>query len=519
MGKMGMMRWRFWTGTWAVPALALAAVLLRLPYLVAAESSDEGGYLAVARQWHPGPSLYGHYWVDRPPLLIMLFQLATAFDGLSALRVVGALAAGVAVLGVAFTTRRVAGPRAAVVAAAVATASFVSPLLGTMQINGELLAAPFVAWAIALAVVTLDDSSRLAAFGTGALGVAAMLVKQNMAEPAVFALVIALIGWRTRRLNGSALRRLAAAGGAGAVATLLLVAAWTVGHGTSLAGVFDAVYPFRLRAAHFLATYPDHGQVNRSHALFFSALGSGVIVLALVYAWWVLRGRVRGPAAWSLLATLAWATLSIVVSGGFWDHYLVESIVPAALAAGFMYDARGTEPAVRHWTDRLPKLVAALVVVIALVNWTTGLRGSTSDRGRNIGTAIAGAARPGDTLVSAFGNPETVDSAGLPSPYPYMWTLPAQVEDPDLTLLTGILTGPNPPTWLVAWKRTSFPEETLRRLDLLVHARYHAVAEICGQTILVRNGVERPTPYSNKSCAKGDSVASGDLTEMRNESR
>lgn len=30
----------------------------------------------VVGQWSPGTSLYGNYWVDRPPLLIGLFQLA-----------------------------------------------------------------------------------------------------------------------------------------------------------------------------------------------------------------------------------------------------------------------------------------------------------------------------------------------------------------------------------------------------------------------------------------------------------
>ena len=99
---------------WAVPALAGGAVLLRLPLLGAAEGNDEGGYLAVAHQWHQaGGSLYGRYWVDRPPLLITLFQLADSLGGLTALRLLGALAAGAAVLGVAATAGQVGGRRSA----------------------------------------------------------------------------------------------------------------------------------------------------------------------------------------------------------------------------------------------------------------------------------------------------------------------------------------------------------------------------------------------------------------------
>ncbi|MCW2785780.1 MAG: hypothetical protein JWP74_2297, partial [Marmoricola sp.] len=103
-------------GRWSVPAIALTAFLLRLPYLGAPAGSDEAGYLTIARQWHgAGPSLYGRYWVDRPPLLITLFQLAGA--GLPAVRLLGALAAAIAVLGIAAAARTAVGQRAAVVSA------------------------------------------------------------------------------------------------------------------------------------------------------------------------------------------------------------------------------------------------------------------------------------------------------------------------------------------------------------------------------------------------------------------
>ena len=57
--------------------------------------NDEGGYLMVARQWSPGSSLYGNYWVDRPPLLIELFSLA---GGPLGLRLIGLCAVLTSVL-------------------------------------------------------------------------------------------------------------------------------------------------------------------------------------------------------------------------------------------------------------------------------------------------------------------------------------------------------------------------------------------------------------------------------------
>jgi hypothetical protein len=76
-----------------VQAAAAAALLVRLPLLGAPVTPDEAGFLVIARGWsEPGVALYGDYWVDRPPLLLMLFQAAHLTGGLVALRLLGALA-------------------------------------------------------------------------------------------------------------------------------------------------------------------------------------------------------------------------------------------------------------------------------------------------------------------------------------------------------------------------------------------------------------------------------------------
>jgi hypothetical protein len=96
-------------------------VLLRLPFVAAPLSPDEGGFLVLARQWHaagPGGSLYGRYWVDRPPLLVATFQLADALGGLTALRLIGALASAITVVAVGATVNRLSGPRPAAWASA-----------------------------------------------------------------------------------------------------------------------------------------------------------------------------------------------------------------------------------------------------------------------------------------------------------------------------------------------------------------------------------------------------------------
>ena len=490
----------------AVLAMGGAVVLLRLTYLVAPEGNDEGGYLAIARQWHAGgPSLYGRYWVDRPPVLIALFQLADLAGGLPALRVIGAVAAALATLGVAVAAARVAGRRAAVWSAAVTAALLASPQLGTVQVNGELLAAPFVAWSIAGWLYAGSESGSRrswAAAGAGALAIVALLVKQNMAEPLVFGLALAIRARRSGTLPTSQVRRLVLAGMGGGAGALVAATAWTLAHGTSPRGVLDATYLFRLRAADVLATTANRGQVHRSTLLVTALLTSGLTLppLLLLGAW--ARRRVRGPVVPALVATLAWSTFSVLAGGGFWDHYLVELVVPVGLAVAILVGQRA--PARRAF--RTPALLAALLVTVALGHWVAALGSRGSDTGQSLGAAIAASARPGDTLVSAVGDAQTVDASGLASPYPYLWTLPAQVEDPQLLQLSGLLRGPTAPTWIVTWHRPTLPASALARFDAAVAAGYRPVANLCGHAVYLSDGVDRPPLQPTGACSAPFSV-------------
>jgi hypothetical protein len=64
-------------GRFLVPLVALVA-LVRGTYVLRPLQRDEGGYLLTARQWHTGGEfLYGDYFVDRPPLLMLIFKVAS----------------------------------------------------------------------------------------------------------------------------------------------------------------------------------------------------------------------------------------------------------------------------------------------------------------------------------------------------------------------------------------------------------------------------------------------------------
>src|SRR4051812_413276 len=112
--------------------IAVLAALVRLPFVSQPLSPDEGGYLLVASQWSPGSSVYGSYFVDRPPLLIGLFGLAHELGGVIPLRLLGLAAVVLSVL--------LAGWLAGTTGALLGAALLVTPLFDGMEIDGEILA-------------------------------------------------------------------------------------------------------------------------------------------------------------------------------------------------------------------------------------------------------------------------------------------------------------------------------------------------------------------------------------------
>jgi hypothetical protein len=478
-----------------VPLSVAAVVVLRLPYLWAPLSADEGGFLAVGAQWHRnGSSLYGDYWVDRPPLLIAVFQLAAWLGELPALRLIGCAVAALTVWLAAAAAGNIAGGRARAWTAVVTAALLCSPLLGVTVVNGELLAAPLVAGTVALATRTLRSATGRrealwSAVGAGVLATAAVLVKQNMADGAVFAVAL----WCAALLSGHLGRRrcwlLLLCFGTGAVGCVLAVAGFTVAHGTSPGGVLYAMYPFRIEAARVIAARGGTLDAARFHSLLTQWLLSAVPLVLTLFAWHVARRRMAGPGRVALVVLAGFATLSVLAGGNYWSHYLVETIVPVGICAGVLM----------HDRLLLARVSTAVLVAVAAVSWATGLTATTSSSGVTVGRSVAAVAHPGDTVLSAFGNADIVESSGLRSPYPYLWSLPTHTLDPALARLDRILVGPAAPTWLVLRGPTTHDFLT-RHTGSVLATRYHLTTHVCGRAIYLRNGVTRGDPRQTQGC-------------------
>jgi len=439
----------------AVLLLAALSVLARVPSMFRPLSPDEGGFLMVAAQWAKGTSLYGDYWVDRPPLLIMLFQLADLAGGPIGLRLLGAAWVGSSVLLAAALARaalRLDAPfarasRVAVIGAAATAAVFlVSPLFGATEVDGELLAAPLVLAGLT-AALTAYRSTRAATWWwavAGALAVAAAAVKQNMLEVFVAATVLLLA---TARRSPRTSARSATAFGAGSAVCALALLGWAALHGTTPAGIWDAVVSFRLEASSVIA----HSAPDTTHARALGVAGAflGSGALGLVLAALVPRRRPRGPSPSTLLLSvtvvvLVWECIGVVAGGSYWLHYLVGTVPGLVLATATSAErGRGRRIAVGAVLGYAGTVAAVGIIATAIAPVGPPAADLAVER------YLAAHSQPGDTGVIAFGDPVLLEAAQLTSPYPELWSLPVRVRDPHLTDLASVLTGPDRPTWVV----------------------------------------------------------------------
>ena len=480
---------------YAVALVALAAVLARLPLLTSDPTSDEAGFLMVGQQWHAGgSSLYGDYWVDRPPLLISIFRVAAQLGGLVPLRLIGCVATVAVVLGTAHVARRLGGPRAAAWAALVAGALCVSPLLGAQAVNGELLSAPFVVGGLVAVLAAVDQPrdhrgdlrASWAAGLAGALLMASLLVKQNMGDVAVFAAVVLLLAWRRGELTTSRLGHSVLSATAGALVCLAAVALWTVAHGTSLVSVYDAMYPFRVEAGRVMAASNRTAADHRLSTLVVCWVVSGGALVMVVAAHGLRARRLRTTAVWGLVAMVVFDVVSIALGESYWTHYLVQLVVPVAVLAGVLVAGR----------QRGARTVAVAVAVAALVAVGAHLSVPHPRADTSIGRAVQQVSDRQDTIVTTWGHAGITRASGLSSPYPYLWSLPAHTLDPHLTALSQLLAGPRAPTWFVTWHGTDTWRFDGRgpTLARVLAEHYRPVAQVGRHTIYLHRGVARATP-------------------------
>lgn len=446
-----------------------------LPFLRAPLTSDESGFLLLAEHWHPGTSLYGDYWVDRPPLLLWLFSLAghlgptsVSVAGVTApgVKLLAAAASGVAVILTAVLARLVApdawGARGAAVVLTVALLS--TRLFGMPEADGEVLAVPFVLLGLVGLVVALrrpwGRCAVMYAAGAGASAMAAALVKQNVIDVFVFAIVLAVLS--RGRVPRLAERIAAFAAGAAAALVVTVGAAWT--RGTSPVGLWDAIVVFRVRASVVIGASASVETRQRVTDLAIAFLASGGAVVLVVAATAVVArvvqaraAEARGPRmqatadqpamrtpgmAWPVLAICAWELLGVAAGGSYWRHYLTGVLPGLVTMVAIARPGR--------WHKRVLTLAVAYTAAASLVVWVHQVaspRAVSPDA--QVMSYLRQHAAPTDGVVVGFGHADIVAGSGLPSPYEYLWSLPARVRGPHLIQMRNVMAGPSAPRWIV----------------------------------------------------------------------
>lgn len=492
------------TPTGIVAVACAWVVLLRLPFVSLLPYVDEGGLLVVARHWHTGgPRLYGWLFVDRPPILLLYYRLGAALGGITAIRVLAlALVAG-AVVSAGWAGLMAGGRKGAAVAAVVAAALLADPALGTLEVNAETVGVPLTLLASALVIRAFTGTpprpaARAALIASaGALGVCALLAKQNLVDALVLGVVLAVVSgtratWRRTSYDVGWLVL-------GALVPTLVAVVWAAVAAGGVGTLWFTLFQFRLDALQVIVAHPAGAAVGRLLSLAHDSLLSGMLVVVLVSAW-LLRRRAlaRDPLTLAIGAMLVAEAAGALAGGSYWSHYLVALVPGASLLAA---RAAGS-------VTRTRLLVAAVVLAVAsgavhtaarLPQATAATSGTALGR---ISTWLDRASRPGDTGVVVYGYANLFETSRLRPAYPYLWTLPMRTLDPHLDRLVGLLDQRHGPTFVLEPRLpNAWGIDPHGRVTRALAAHYRFVGHACGIPVYLHDGVRRPAPPPPKGCA------------------
>lgn len=470
----------------AVLAGALA-IALRLPFLLDAPYADEGGLLVVASRWHDhGPFLYGPLFVDRPPLLLAFFRLADVAGGLVMLRALGLVLVAGSVALAARAGAVLAGTRGAAAAAPTCAALLADPRLGTREIDAETVGVPMILLAavLSLEAVRRAPSGTRTVFlvGAGIAGSAAVLVKQNLVDGLVFAVVLVVA---TGIADTAGVRRTA-----GQVCLVMLGAAvppavalaWSA-TATGAHGLWYTLYGFRLAGSSALFATTSAARAARLQGLGRAAVLSGMAALLVVCVMTLLRRRRSDAATVALVAMLVAEVAGAAGGGYYWPHYLIGIVPATALLAAKAAAVR------RPWLLGLAVTATLVSSAVAVIVCAAGPTSTRSTEVAALSAWLDRAARPGDSAVVLYGEASVFDATPLRPAYPFLWTLPQRILDPHLTRLVHTLDRRSGPTYVVVrMPLDSYGQDPHGRVHRAIERHYQWVARVDADSIFRRRG-------------------------------
>jgi hypothetical protein len=476
-----------------VGALVMSA-LLRAPFLGRPLSFDEGGFLMVARQWDgAGSALYGDQWVDRPPLLLLIFKAADWLGGSAVtLRLFALVFAAVMIVSAWWAGKVINGPKGAVAAAFVAAMVGANVSLDGVGLTGETMAGAFVMLSCALTLQARYDAKTpqtgvLLALFAGVVAALACLVKQSFIDAGVFALV--LLGLKLHKTW-----RLLVAGTIGVAIPLFVTTVWARSdEGPGLVRLWTAVVRFRQRAYAVVEDTTSTAPVEHPDLLLLLFVVAGMAFLGAQMLVAVLSVHARRSLRVAVVVMLAYGVAGVLLGGSWWRHYLLQ-LVPVLALGTAIATQRSAQRFRSHAATTYAVAASVVTAIVAAATHLNVTSGDLSDEA--VADYLKAASEPTDSVIVAYGSPSIIQRSGLTTPYRYSWSLPIRGRDPHLTQLVATLEGPQAPTWLIEmgsfdWWQLDTPDfQEVRR------ARYHWVADVCGHNVYLRNDLPRDLPPS-----------------------
>lgn len=480
------------TGRFLVPLCALV-LLVRLTYVLRPLRNDEGGYLLIARQWHTGAEfLYGDYFVDRPPLLMLIFKVASLVEWDQAIRVLAIPFVLLFVLAGWRAGTLLAGPAGGRWAAVVAAGIMCSPGLAAEQADGELFGAALVMAAVALSLSAWHADSRrrrlCSAAAAGAVAAAAPLVKQSLLEGLLLLAGLVVLGCRSQ---GAARRRALHVGAAGFLGALLpcaLVVLWLTAAQIAPGDAWQDVVGSRGVAFDVIwSTSPDDS-IRRAGQLLVLGSLTGLLPVAITWLVAARRGPGRGSVEAKLITPLlVFGVVGIASGGAYWPPYLLQLAPAAVLAAGAM------APSVfGAWMRGFGRMVTTAAVLGTVASGVVHATVPSVWHSQRIGEWLADSKAATDTGFVVYGLPSVLEAADMSSPYPHVWSAAMRTVDPEQLRLRATLAGPAAPAWIVQINGfDAWGIDDGSRLRDLIGQRYRVVAEICGYPVWLRQDMTR----------------------------
>ncbi|CAN5214699.1 hypothetical protein BH09ACT10_BH09ACT10_17530 [soil metagenome] len=459
-------------------------VVLRLPFIRVPLGIDEGGDAFVAKAWETTQgSMYGSSWLDRSPLLVLIYKLGVLGGDLG-VRLLGVGAAILLVIATMDIAFQVSGARAARITGLITAVMTSSVILGAVFTNNELLATVPVAFSIG-AVVRARTSAhaRWWLFAAGILASCALLIKQSFIDGLTACAVFLLVSWVVRARSGFRWSWVGSWVG-GVLVPMGVTLAWFELYSVGVKPFFYAIAGFRIDALSLQHQAQQSAGYMLMHLGLPIVIASGCLLLVPWAGSWLLRRRADPQVAYTLAAWLVAGFIGIVGGGNFYPHYFIQPLAALAVLSGC---------ALALSRRRLLVIVTgALIFVLAVGNVAVGTTLAHVDPPQQRTLAVSDYLRanshPDDTLYVMYARANLLYYAGMPTPYKYSWSMMVRtVPDAEQELRTLLKSPTERPTWIVEWQEpTLFGMDASGETRQLIASHYTAAARVCDKLIMIR---------------------------------